>query len=252
MIAHTRILIGIVAFGAITGAALAQPAPGTVTNIDGAVHGDWYLYQPTTYIPASQGHFGLDTLSVQEIVPEYTQIPTRGLRPAAHWADLWITVYRTTGSDGSTMIAVDKDVFNETFTHWTDFHMELGVGLGSAFQPYDGLEFKTDPAPIEQAGAFPNPPMSMSPHDLWWLADGQYPGVPGIPGGPDASLGSSARFWLGINIPNALFDSGSVGDGFDGEWAMITLRQHWTPTPGAAGVLALAGITTLRRRRDHA
>lgn len=243
-------LIGVAAMlGLCASGAWAGLPSGSVIDIEGALHGDWELLGEPSFIPGSQGgHFGLDTLSLQEFAPETVFPPGAAPRPAEHWADLWIKVYRTVTTAGtSTMIAVDKVVVNDTYTHWTDFHMELGVDIGRGFRPIDGLEFKTDPAPIEQYQVFPNPPMSMTSHDLWWIADDAFPGVPGLPvPGADRSAGNAASFWLGITIPNELFQP-SQETGV--EFAMITLRQHWTPSPGAAGVLSLAGVAALRRRR---
>jgi MYXO-CTERM domain-containing protein len=239
-----RTFISIVGLAALTGTALAgnTPDPGTITNIEGAMHGDWTLTQ-SSYIPASQdGHFGLDTLAAFESVPGEVTNPTDGsTRPAERWSDLWIKVYRTRGSDAGSMIAVDKEVLNLTDFHWTDFHMELGIGVGSEFQPLDGLTFKTEPSALEETGAFPNPPMygpaGAAPTSLWWLEDptNGYDGV---------AAGGISLYWVGINIPLSAF-----GPDTNGEVAMFTVRQHWTPSPGAAGVFGLAGVAALRRRR---
>lgn len=224
--------IGLGAMAAVANAGGSSP----VFNIQGDLHGDWQLNTTPSFVPGSQGgHFGFDTLVVQETAPTF--VPGTVPIPAQPWADLWIQVDREPGATG-TMIAVDKTVVNATPVHWTDFHMELGTGIGDAFQPFDNLEFKTDPGPVEETGAFPNPPMTMgSGNSLWWLQDDKTPGV-----WPQFT----AQFWVGIAIPDNLFEPSATG-GF--ETAMFTLRQHWTPTPGAAGVFALAGISSLRRRR---
>lgn len=237
----------VIGIGALAGVAFAGDGVpvGTITNIEGQIHGDWTLTQQS-FTPGSQGgHFDLDTLNAFESVPDAVQDPTSGeTRPAEHWADLWIKVYRTRGSDAGAMIGVDKEVLNLTSTHWTDFHMELGVGVGPDFQPLEGLTFKTDPPPAEETGAFPNPPMygpapGTPVTELWWLENPK-DGFNGV------DAGGISLYWVGINIPLSAFQPDT-----DGELAMITLRQHWTPTPGTAGVLALAGgVIGLRRRRN--
>lgn len=240
MRAKQHTLIGATAIAALAAGASAQVG-GEIVNIEAALHGDWNLLTTPVFIPGSQGgHFGLDTLLVQESAPQF--VPGTVPIEAERWADLWIKVHRVPDSNEPAMISIDKDVFNNTLTHWTDFHMELGLGIGGQFEPFDGLEFKTDPPPLEEAGVFPNPPMSMTPHDLWWLADGEFTGVPA----PLNGTVFSARFWLGVNVPDSLFQPDPITGV---ETAMFTLRQHWTPSPNAAGTFAIAGLAALRRRR---
>lgn len=229
--------------------------------IIGDLHGDWTL-ENQAFVPASQASYGFDTLLVEEHVPGYIwPDDTAGMRvddsgrPAERWADLWVTVTRdsTRGDSVTSMIAFDKSVTNWTTEHWTDFHVEVGVGLHENFAGVPGLDFKLDPPPAEEDGFFPNPPMyGVNPDNwapsLWWdinqppmpiSENGQYPGV-----WPE----ETARFWFAINIPDMLFAPISGG----GEAATIVIRQHWTPTPGAAGAMAMAfGAMGIRRRRSN-
>ena len=223
------------------------PLPGTITNIEAYQIGGWVV--DSDYI--GQSHFDLDTLLLQETVPE----PLRGPGfPPEQWTDIVITVTRASGVTEPAMIAIDKLVNNATNHHWSDFHMELGLYVrANDLAPIDGLEFKTDPAPIEELDRFHNPPMSgvSGPFDvpsLWWFEDGPIPcdGLPHLGVDP----GQSAQFWLGINVPDALFYPLNRGStpGLD-EQATFILRQHWTPTPGAVGLFAVAGACGSRRRR---
>ena len=217
-----------------------------IFNINGAAGAGGWAIDTQAYFPDSQGHFGLDTLYIEESAADAGQ----------DWFDIQVTVYRNRTSKGGPtpqdeMIAIDKKVTNLTKTHWTDFHMEIGLLDGTVLYPVSGLDFKRDPLPQEELGAFANPPMFGSSQtgapSLWWFADWPTPGRTDT-GYPGVAPGGMAQFWLGINVPGSLFqfDTGSPnGD----EYATFILRQHWTPSPGAAGVLSIAGIAALRRRR---
>lgn len=203
---------------------LASDGPFTVTDL--------------MFVPGGAGgHFGLDTLALAE--------DGLGFAP---W-DLLLQVTNIPVG-GTAMIGIDKDVTNLIFSkvplEVTDFHMELGTGLGVAFvqsNETDGLFFKTDPAPVNEAfapfpQAFPNPPgqdEAIDPDVLWW--DSQGTGFPGI------QPGDTTSFWFGINVPD---DIDGVNDG----QAKFTLRQIPTPEPSTAMLLGLAGLlATIRRRR---
>lgn len=141
------------------------------------------------------------------------------------------------------MLSIDKDVFNNTRFRWTDFHMTLGMRLadGSFVESdeFDFLFFKDNPPPLEETGAFPNPPMKDEPFaadNLWWLADpaNGFPGV--LPGG-------LAKFWLGIQVPPSKFDPGTG-------MATFVLREHASiPEPATLALLVSSGIALLIRQR---
>lgn len=254
----SRFVLGAAALGVLAGSSAA----GVMMDghfITGKIHGDWQL-ENSAFVPATQAPYGFDTLLVEEHVPGYIydeeQEDARGsrpARPAERWSDLWVTVTRpgTRGTDMSSMIAFDKSVLNWTDQHWTDFHIEIGQGLHDNFSGVDGLDFKMDPLPQEENGLFPDPPTYMTDPvtgtpALWWdinkpipaSVDGQYPGV---------WPGETARFWFAINIPDFLFIPISGG----GEAATVVLRQHWSPTPGAATALVGFGALATRRRRSN-
>jgi len=256
----SRFVLGAATLAAFAGSATAGGMQMTDHFITGKIHGDWELVNEA-FVPASQAPYGFDTLLVEEHVPAYIPgEPKNGGRPAERWSDLWVTVTRdlTTGRSVDSMIAFDKSVLNWTNTHWTDFHMEVGTGVHENFGGVDGLYFKDDPAPQEENDLFPDPPMfGFNPEtwapSLWWdinkppydegsFVDAEVDGYPGV------WPGETARFWFAINIPDFLFSPISGG----GEAATIVVRQHWSPTPGAAGVMALAfGAAGVRRRRSN-
>lgn len=189
-------------------------------------------------------HFSLATLGVQELAFPSTN-------PGGYWWDLVIKVTRSTSQVGQdVMMAIDKDVRNQTPDLWTDFHMTLGQGAGAGFvesDEFDFLFFKDQPPPIEETGAFHNPPMMDDPSaadNLWWFWDP----ANGNPGQPP---GTVSDFWLGINVPDSLFDSPTG----DRTMAIFTLRQHATiPEPSSIALLALGGVgavLTLARRRGR-
>lgn len=241
------------------GPVLAQDVPGTIVSIEGELHDGWSITEQS-FIPASQGgHFGLDTLSISEVAPQYFPDPTaRGLEPlpVPRWADLWVTVIREP-SDEPAMIAIDKSVLNATSTHWTDFHMEVGVlTFANEADPFpiagfDGLDFKRDPAPIEENDRF-GPAMfgsnAAGAPSLWWFAAGNG-GLDRVVEYPGVQPGESGDFWLGLTVPDELFFSNFPETTIDHEIAIFVLRQHWSPSPGAAGTLALAALVAARRRR---
>lgn len=188
-----------------------------------------------------QAHFSLATLGVEEIAYPSTN-------PTGYWWDLEIKVTRATAQVGQdVMIAIDKDVINQTPDLWTDFHMTLGRGIGDGFaesDEFDFLYFKNDPPPVEKTGSFHNPPMTdepVAPDNLWWFWD-----PPANPGQPPGAL---SVFWMGINVPDSLFGDDPTGDR---TMATFTLRQHATiPEPSS---LVLAGLGAgalflLQRRR---
>ena len=146
------------------------------------------------------------------------------------------------------VVGIDKFAKNKTPTHWYDFLMVLGTGLGDDFEPshgQDGLYFVADPMPKELKHFYKNPPESGGPESdyLHWFADGEnYPGQ----GYKDRSA-----FWFGINVPADLF----YPDQHDSSYwhARFTIRQHTgipEPTSIALGLLGATALLARRRSRQ--
>ena len=212
-----------------------------IINTDGRIEADSF------FLPSSDpgAHFSLATLGIDE---------TAGAQSGDElWWDVEVKVTVSTDMIGQdAMIAIDKDVLNNTPYLWTDFHMTLGQGLGANFQEsdeFDGLFFKENPEPIEKTGFFSNPPERDepgAPDNLWWFFD------PGNPDPNQASFGvapgETPFFWLGINVPAGLFGGPAVGG--DPTMAVFTLRQHASiPEPSAALLFTSAGSLLVLRRR---
>ncbi len=196
----------------------------------GNFDGDWSIDRETFIPGTSGGHFGFDTIDLEETATS--------LGPF----DIEISIVNQNSfmDDGFgnrvAMLAIDKKVTNFTPFKWTDFHFEIGTGVGENFvrsNEADQMFFKTDPAPIEELGVFKNPPMQDEPADpdaLWWFDDPPaYPGV--FPG-------EMAQFWAGIQVPDNI-------DGVVDGMASFTIRQIVTiPEPGTL-LLLTAGIVLL-------
>ena len=249
----------------------AAPSSGEVVGIEVINFTDGVLEFAETpfFVPADPNnalsHLTLATLHLPEIINDPSFPPGSGgpgdptdpNDPTDDGEFLWWDVEIKVSVDPSqlnpntgqpnepVMLAIDKDVFNNTDRTWTDFHMTLGMGLGDQFMEsdeFDFLFFKPDPPPIEKTGAFPPAPMKMdepvAPDSLWWFAGENYPGVP--PGGVPV-------FWLGIQIPPEKFmpsPTGAPG------MAVFTLRQHASvpePTTIVLAGLALALYGARRR-----
>jgi len=186
------------------------------------------------FIPANNPNAHVfATMVLPETILDPTTPPTG--REVAWWDVLIKVTAATTGAlNEDVMISIDKDVLNNTRFHWADFHMELGRGIGAAFErsgEFDFLFFKDEPPPISSDGKFMNPPSqddAAAPDVLWW--DWKPPVNPGV------KPGELARFWLGINVPRELFVDGM---------ATFTLRQHATIPEPTTVVLLLAGFVFL-------
>ena len=201
------------------------------------------------------GHFDIATLDWDEIIgpgAENLVLPSSGPNQVAWW-DVVIKVTRSDDAarDGrGVMISIDKDVTNNTTRHWSDFHMTLGRGTGAGFVESDEVDllyFKNDPAPLNEKPvtpvpnpiqAFENPPMMDEPtaaDNLWWFQGGGLPGQ---------APGTTTDYWLAINVPGSLFGPGQT-------MATFTLREHASiPEPATVGLLGLAGLMLLPRRRS--
>ncbi len=138
---------------------------------------------------------------------------------------------------GLVTIAFDKHATNNTNVTWSDFHMELGTGVGPGFvlsDEIDQLAF-VPPAPIEMNGFFPvftsDEPLPTGPDVLWYFGS--------------LAPGETAVWWLAIQVPD---DIDGVIDGM----ATFTLRQQPTvaaPEPAALSLLAFGACGLLLRRR---
>ncbi|MEM8945963.1 MAG: hypothetical protein AAGD11_12375 [Planctomycetota bacterium] len=194
-------------------------------------------------VGSSGAHLSLATGALTETIGQFDPATTDGL-----WWDVDLKVTASpndidpsTGRPrGPVMIAIDKDVFNLTQYHWTDFHMTIGMrGPNGQFMEsdeFDFLFFKDLPEPIEKRGKFANPPMKdepVAPDNLWWFEDAANPGV---------DPGDWAQFWLGIQIPPSKFN--------DMGMAQIVLREHASiPEPAGLALAAIAVAMATARRR---
>ncbi len=202
-------------------------------------------------VGSSGAHLSLATGQIDEIVrdPRDPQPPMTGKPNQILWWDLDLKVTVSPNDiDTATgrprepvMLAIDKDVINQTRFHWTDFHMTLGMrrpdGSFMESDEFDFLFFKDDPPPMEKQGLFENPPMKdepVAPDNLWWFWN---PGK----GFPGVKPGDLAIFWMGIQIPPHKFENGM---------ARFVLREHASiPEPATLALLASSGIALLLRRR---
>lgn len=173
------------------------------------------------------------------------------------WWDVEVRVTQSPTAPSNGMISIDKDVLNLTDRHWSDFHISIGTGVGAGFvvsDEFDSLFFKNNPgdpndpinpinkSPDPNSGPhFKNPPMmdeTSAPDELWWFADPPlYPGL---------DPGEITFFWLGVQIPQHMFDP-NTGQ------AVFTIREHASvPLPNASvlvlPLVSALGIRTRRRR----
>ena len=176
-------------------------------------NGPWnvreFLFVPGTDINA---HFSMDTGVARETA-------SGGLV-----FDLEIKVSDI--KNGSADIAIDKDVENKTGIKWTDFHVDLGTGLGDNFVKSiggDGLSFSTTPAPRDELGLLTNAKMTEDTVDFT--------------GGSGIESGQRTAFWLGLVITDP------DGDGM----TTFTIRQRATIPEPSTLLLFSAGLLCILR-----
>lgn len=134
-------------------------------------------------------------------------------------------------SGGTTEYRFMEGVQNDTGLPWTDYHMQLGFGMGASFVPSpagDGLDF--------DAPAYDSP-VSLLPFTTLTVTEDGIDAVGGV-------------------VPNFTFVSPWVFhvDVPDGITA-FTVRQYPTidfiPEPGAMSLALLSGLAFLRRHRPR-
>lgn len=223
-----------------------------IVNIEDLRLGDVQVPQ-ADFLPAFQGHFSIATLDFQELVGPGvlgSGVPAPNGPGQVAWWDVVVEVTRSTAAVASgqgVMISIDKDVTNNTPLRWTDFHMTVGRGVGPGFvesDEFDGLFFKTDPAPRLEVppgftDAFENPPMldePGAPDNLWWFNGTTKPGQ-----GP----GDRTDYWLAISVPGSFFPD--PNSGLDPTRTRITLREHASIPEPSSALLTLAAWAAAAR-----
>lgn len=228
---------------------LATEIPAAVMDIEivntaGRIEADGTFLDPNN--PGA--HFALATLQADELVGATSLNEL--------WWDLEIKVTISSDMVGQdAMIAIDKDVLNQTPHHWTDFHMTLGRGIGEGPGGFvessetDGLFFKENPAPTEHTGFFKDPPSfdePGAPDRISWFADPNNPDPNAV--APGVQPGETPFFWLGITVPAAFFGGPEVNN--DPTMALFTLRQHASiPEPTSLLLMAIGALAWPRRRK---
>ena len=200
-----------------------------VTNITASLNGGPVDLFQTQFVSADSTdptpHFSLATLNVQESAVYGGE--------EIWWADLEITVTRDLSQplQQIAMIAIDKDVINNTGVFWTDFHMEL-IPVNDPQGAVYNDSFKDDPAAVEKTGTFDMAPSMYSPRSLWWEG-----------GTGQQGNGQQANYWMGINV-----DFGPNDQLL--ETRTFTLRQHASvPEPTSILMFGVAMIGMSRRKR---
>ncbi len=207
----------------------------TISNFDG---GDWDI-DDELITPGSD-----------------TQMPKLTIEETANdlgYFDIEISIPKME-MGGSLMMSIDKKITNATGKHWDELTMQIGTGVGAAFNlssDDDNLFFKNDMTmpPMEQLGQFINPPMTdeaIDPDEFTWGSDPLVPpfGPAGEFGG--VAPGEMALFWFAVSVPDNI-------DGVLDGMASFTIRQWVTqavPEPSSFVVagIALVGLVALKRR----
>lgn len=171
---------------------------GTVIGGDVSSEGNWVI-TGQEFIPSDDpdAHFSLPTIAIDEVATDTGPF------------DLEVTVdFSSTCCDA--VIAIDKNVLNDSGVDWTDFHWQLGYGLGANFEPStssDGLDFATDPEPLDESGAFSD--VEVETDDLWLF--GALP------------EGETTTIWASLRVPRELADANNM--------VTFTIRQHASFVP---------------------
>lgn len=163
------------------------------------------------------------------------------------WWDIEITV--NVDEPGNTTIGIDKEVFNDTGTHWDDFHFTIGSGTGEDFEPSSGgsgLFFAPDPPPMETTGFFDHPPMvGEFDESLWWM------------GGTGIKPSQAGIFWAAVGMAEGVFMPINPQNPWEGFTTTFTLREHATteiPEPQTYALLGtmlgFVAYAKMRRKRE--
>ncbi len=165
---------------------------------------------------------------------EFLEAPPQ---PGAEFPAIVITFFQLEVDAVERFGILDEVITNSTGVDWTDFHMEVQGMEGTKFNP-DLTATSGGSGPIGfSISPFTNAAFADS--DTRLNIDG---GV--VPTGTQWRPGSGAEDGiLYIDTPTIVARGGSAPS-FD-------LIERPTPTPGAAGALALLGIAGARRRRGH-
>lgn len=137
--------------------------------------------------------------------------------------------FLVTDSGGVTEYAISEGVHNGTGMDWTDYHVQLGFGMGDDFTPSpagDGLDFDD--------GLGATSPFSMAPFTSITVGEDNIDAIGGVV--PDATF--VFPFVFHIDVP----------DGIE----RFTMRQYPTtdPIPEPTGaVLAIGGLLAAAMRR---
>jgi len=147
--------------------------------------------------------------------------------------------------DKDVVIGVDKFVKNRTDSHWNEFRIELGEGIGQelTLPGYShGPYFVSDPMAKETTSFYEEPPGRDYPRSdyLQWEAGGRRH--------PGQGYGDRAGFWFGVKIPKEKFEP--VPD-HEGYWeAYVTVRQHTgVPEPQSLVLLLVGAVASFTCRK---
>lgn len=157
-------------------------------------------------------------------------------------------------SPQSLVAGIDKFVKNGTSSHWNNFRIGLGTGIGDNYVPSgpgDGLYVVTDPEPKEVTSFYgdlfpsqgPESSSELEIDELEWFADGS--------NNPGQAPWDKSTFWFGVHIPDHMF----YQDSYDPDvWhAKFTIRQHTDngiPEPATGVTLLMGSLAVLLRRRE--
>ncbi len=218
-------------------ALLVHPARGgAIDGYNGATGGgtatvNGQYYGPIdTYFPndAAQGGAGGVSPNVLTVNKNFTSLDPIDMS------------FHVVDSGGYTSYLFDETVTNSTGFNWTDYHFELGFGVGNAFvlaaAPSELTFDSTNPATTD---SFSNG--IQTDYTVNWN------GPPGIPNGGTGS------FTVQIIVPDTALANSPYSMAGDTAYD-FTLHQYPTvPEPSSVMLLGagIAGLAVLRRRRSR-